>query len=100
MDVEKIEIDILSLNKITLINHPLGNLTDPDGCDLSNHINLLKVTELGAGHPAPLGTELAAGRWPQPQPLGLGKPACNSLPMGAKAGVAREFKGNHLQNPS
>lgn len=51
LDVEKIGIDILCLNKITLINHPPGNPTDPDGCDLSNHINLLNATATLHGPP-------------------------------------------------
>lgn len=76
LDVEKFRIYILCLNKITLINHRLGNLTDPDGCDLSNCINLFNVTATLRGPP---GSALAQGQqpgwWPQPQPWGQGKTA-------------------------
>lgn len=51
LDVKKFAIDVLCLKKITLINHPPGSPTDPDGCDLSNCINLLNVTATLRGPP-------------------------------------------------
>lgn len=76
MDVEKIEIDILSLNKITLINHPPGNLTDPDGCDLSNRINLLKATAAPRGPPGSTGHGASSWEMATAPALGTDTPAC------------------------
>lgn len=77
LGVEKSGTDILCLNKITLINHPLGNPSDPNRHGLSNHINLLNVTAALRGPPgSTLSQSQQPGRWPQPQPSGQSKTAC------------------------
>lgn len=84
MDVEKIEIDILSLNKITLINHPPGNLRAPDGCDVSNHVNLPDVAVTPPGPPGCAGHRASSGDMGTAPALGLGKPACKQPHCGGK----------------
>lgn len=76
MEVEKIEIDVLSLNKITLINHPPGNLRAPDGCYVSNPINLLQVVVTPRGPPGCAGHRASSWEMGTAPALGLGKPAC------------------------
>lgn len=84
MDVEEIEIDILSLNKITLINHPPGNLADPDGCDLSNHINLLKVTGTRRGPPGSTRRRASSWEMATAPALGTGHTSLQQPPSGCK----------------
>lgn len=61
LDVEKLGIDVLCLNKIILINHPPGNPTDPDGYYLSSCINLPNVATALRGPP---GCALAQSQQP------------------------------------